>query len=174
MVNVNKDLVVNDAPEGGKRLAARLGDMQELLKVARDKGLPVAYAMDAHLPDDWEFRLRKPHGIAGTPGAEVADELAPQPGDTIFHKRGYDAFYETGLDPWLREKGISRLVIIGGPTNVDVRHTAVSAYNYRYHPIVVKDCTDASTEEYAVETLQDMFFCRRMTLAQFKEWIGCT
>jgi nicotinamidase-related amidase len=79
VVNVNKDLVVNDAPESGKRLAARLGDMQELLRVARDKGLPIAYAMDAHLPDDWEFRLRKPHGIAGTPGAEVADELAPQP-----------------------------------------------------------------------------------------------
>ena len=174
VVNVNKDLVVNDAPEGGERLAARLGNMQELLRVARDKGLPIVYAMDAHLPDDWEFRLRKPHGIAGTPGAEVADELAPQPGEPIFHKRGYDAFYETGLDPWLREKGISRLVIIGGPTNVDVRHTVVSAYNYRYRPIVVKDCTDASTEEYAVETLQDMFFCWRMTLAQFKEWIGGT
>jgi len=171
VVNVNKDLVYNNLPENGARIASHLDNMQELLSVAREKHIPVIYAMDAHFPDDWEFRIRKPHGIVGTPGAEVADELAPQPGDAIFYKRGYDAFYETGLDPWLREKGITRLIIIGGPTNVDVRYTVVSAYNYRYRPIVVKDCTDASTEEYAVETLQDMFFCWRMTLDRFKEWI---
>jgi nicotinamidase-related amidase len=52
-----------------------------------------------------------------------------------------------------------------------VRHTVVSAYNYRYRPIVIKDCTDASTEEFAVETLQDMFFCRRMTLDDWRAWI---
>jgi len=171
VVNVNKDLVLNNLPENGERLASRLDNMKELLNVAREVNLPVLYAMDAHLPDDWEFRIRKPHGIAGTPGAEVVDELTPRLGDTIFYKRGYDGFYETGLDPWLREKGIARLIIIGGPTNVDVRHTVVSAYNYRYRPIVIKDCTDASSEEYAVETLQDLFFCWRMTLDKFKEWI---
>jgi nicotinamidase/pyrazinamidase len=171
VVNVNRDLVAHNLPEDGRRLAARLDSLRELLAFARGRGLPVAYAMDAHLPDDWEFRVRAPHGIAGTPGAEVAPEIAPQPGDALFHKRGYDAFYETGLDPWLREKGIERLVIAGGPTNVDVRHTVVSAYNYRFRPIVVKDCTDASTEEFAVETLQDMFFCRRMTLDEFRTWL---
>jgi nicotinamidase-related amidase len=172
VVNVNKDLVEHDLPEEGGRLAARLDKMQDLLSLAREKGLPVIYAMDAHLPDDWEFRVRKPHGIEGTQGAQVADEIAPLPGDAVFAKRGYDAFYETGLDPWLREKGITRLVIIGGPTNVDLRHTVVSAYNLRYAPIVIKDCVDASTEEYAVETLQDMFFCWRMTLDSFKEWLS--
>jgi len=171
VVNVNRDLVAHNLPEDGRRLAARLGAMSELLALARRRGLPVAYAMDAHLPDDWEFRVRAPHGIAGTPGAEVAPEIAPQPGDALFYKRGYDAFYETGLDPWLREKGIERLAIVGGPTNVDVRHTVVSAYNYRYRPIVVKDCTDASTEEFSVETLQDMFFCRRMVLDEFRTWL---
>ncbi len=171
VVNVNRDLVLNNLPENGARVASRLGNMKELLHVAREVNLPVIYAMDAHLPDDWEFRIRKPHGIAGTPGAEVVDELAPRPGDAIFRKRGYDAFYETGLDPWLREKRISRLIIIGGPTNVDVRHTVVSAYNYRYRPIVIKDCTDASSEEYAVGTLQDLFFCWRMTLDKFKAWL---
>ena len=171
VVNVNKDLVHNSLPEDGTRVASRMENMQELIRVAREQGLPVIYAMDAHLPEDWEFSVRKPHGITGTPGAEVVDELAPHSEDAIFNKRGYDAFYETGLDPWLREKGITRLIIIGAPTNVDIRHTVVSAYNHRYRPIVVKDCTDASTEEYAVETLQDMFFCWRMTLDKFKEWI---
>jgi nicotinamidase-related amidase len=172
VVNVNKDLVTNNLPEDGTRLAGRLESMQKLLRVARDRHLPVLYAMDAHLPDDWEFRIRKPHGIAGTQGAEIADELAAEPGDPIFYKRGYDAFYETGLDAWLREKGIARVVIVGGPTNVDLRYTVVSAYNYRYRPIVIKDCTDASTEEFASEALQDMFFCRRMVLDDFCEWIG--
>ncbi len=171
VVNVNKDLIENNLPESGARLAARLGAIAELLDAARAAGLPVVYAMDAHLPDDWEFRRRQPHGVAGTLGAQVVDELTPRPGDVLLTKRAYDAFYESGLDPWLREHGITRLVIVGGPTNVDLRHTVVSAYNYRYRPIVVKDCTDARTEEYAVETLQDLFFCWRMTLERFKEWV---
>jgi nicotinamidase/pyrazinamidase len=172
VVNVNKDLVENNLPESGARVAARLGEMRALLEVARGGGLPILYAMDAHLPDDWEFRRRVPHGIAGTPGAAVVDPLAPLPGDVLFSKRTYDAFYETGLDPWLRERGITRLVVIGAPTNVDLRYTVVSAYNARYRPVVVKDCTEASTEEFYAETLQDLFFCRRMTLEQFREFIS--
>jgi nicotinamidase-related amidase len=171
VVNVNRDLVENNLPEDGARLAGRLPALRSLLEVARAHGLPVLYALDAHLPDDWEFRRRRPHGVAGTPGAMVPDAIAPQPGDVVFAKRSYDAFYETGLDPYLREHGITRLVLAGGPTNVDLRHTAVAAYNLRYRPIIVKDCTDASTEEYAAETLQDMFFTRRMTLPQFREWL---
>ena len=171
VINANKDLVLNNLPENGARVAGILDAMKTLLSVARSYDIPVLYAMDAHLSDDWEFQVRKPHGIVGTRGAEVVDELAPQPEDVIFQKRGYDAFYETGLDPWLREQGITRLIIMGAPTNVDVRHTVVTAYNLRYRPIVIKDCTEASTEEYAVETLQDMFFCRRMDLDSFAGWI---
>jgi nicotinamidase-related amidase len=171
VVNVNKDLVANNLPESGTRLAARLETIADLLHSAREKGLPVIYAMDAHVPGDWEFRLRLPHGIAGSEGAQVADELAPLPGDAVFYKRGYDAFFETGLDPWLREQGITRLAIAGGPTNIDLRHTVVSAYNLRLKPIVIKECTAASTEELEDETLQDMFFCWRVSLDKFKEWM---
>lgn len=172
VVNVNKDLVHKSLPEDGSRVAAILGKMKEAVEAARRHDIPVLYAMDAHLVGDWEFRVRKPHGIAGTTGAEIVDELAPKSGDVIFNKRGYDAFYETGLDPWLREHGVERVIIIGAPTNVDIRHTVVSAYNLRYRPIVIKDCTEASTEEFAAETLADMFFCRRMDLEAFKAWIA--
>lgn len=171
VVNVNKDLVVNNLPECGTRLADRLESIAALLRAAREKGLPIVYAMDGHVPDDWEFRLRLPHGVTGTEGAQVVDELAPMPGEAVFSKRGYDAFFETGLDPWLREQGIARLVIAGGPTNIDLRHTVVSAYNLRYRPIVVKECTAASSEELEDETLQDMFFCWRLSLDRFQEWI---
>ena len=85
-------------------------------------------------------------------------------------KKAYDAFYDTGLDQLLRQKGISELVVVGGPTNVDLRHTVMSAYNYRYTPIVIKDCTDAKTEELTLGSLEDMFFARRMTLDKFMEW----
>lgn len=171
VVNVNRDLVENNLPEDGSRLARRLDNIKELLGLARVNGLPIVYGMDAHEEDDWEFQIRKPHGVVGTTGAEVAEELAPRAGDTVFRKRSYDAFYETGLDPWLREKGIDRLVVVGGPTNVDLRHTVVSAYNRRYRPIVIKDCTDASTEAFHGKTLQDMFFSWRMTLDRFREWV---
>lgn len=170
VVNVNKDLVEHDLPEDGSRINDCLDKIAALLHYARKKEIPIIYAMDAHLPDDCEFKLRKPHGIAGTLGSAVAEKIKPQEGDMVLFKKAYDAFYYTGLDNLLRQKGISELVVAGGPTNVDLRHTVMSAYNYRYTPIVIKDCTDSKTEELTSGSLEDMFFARRMTLEKFMEW----
>ena len=170
VVNVNKDLIEHDLPENGSRIADCLDSINALLHYARRKEISIIYAMDAHLPDDCEFKFRKPHGIAGTYGSAIVEKIKPHDGDTVLFKKAYDAFYDTGLDQLLRQKGISELVVVGGPTNVDLRHTVMSAYNYRYTPIVIKDCTDAKTEELTLGSLEDMFFARRMTLDKFMEW----
>jgi nicotinamidase-related amidase len=36
--------------------------------------------------------------LQGTWGAEIVDELKPEPNDTIIKKLRYDAFYGTSLD----------------------------------------------------------------------------
>ena len=40
-----------------------------LLDQARERGWPVVYANDAHLPGDFEERVWGPHALAGSPGA---------------------------------------------------------------------------------------------------------
>ena len=84
-----------------------------LLSAARERGWPICYANDAHLPGDMEETLWGLHALAGTPGAQVIPELAPQPGDFAFPKRWYSGFHETGLDMYLKQSGIDTVILTG-------------------------------------------------------------
>ncbi|MEI6625232.1 MAG: isochorismatase family cysteine hydrolase, partial [Thermoleophilia bacterium] len=92
---------------------AIIGPLAELLDGARERGWPVCYVNDAHLPGDVEEHLWGPHALAGTPGAQVIPELAPQPGDVQFAKRYYSGFHETGLDMYLRQRGVETVIVTG-------------------------------------------------------------
>ena len=47
-----------------------------LLKAAREKGVPVIFCNDCHIPGiDRELKLWGNHALKGTPGAEVIPEL---------------------------------------------------------------------------------------------------
>jgi len=66
--------------------------------------------------------------MAGSPGAAVIDQLAPQPGDVIVPKRYYSAFTQTDLDATCRVRGITRLVVAGQDTDCCCRHTSYDAF----------------------------------------------
>src|SRR5262245_30474668 len=53
----------------------------------------------------------------GQPGAEFQDSLAPLPGEHVVEKNVPDALINTGLERWLRVRGIVKLVIVGVSTN---------------------------------------------------------
>lgn len=121
----------------------------ELLKVARanrDDWL-VVYANDAHLPDDFELAVWGEHAMAGTPAAEIIPALAAVPTDVILPKRSYSSFYETGLDPLLRQHGVDTLVLTGQHTNCCLRHTSADAFFRGYGLIVPPDATEALSDE---------------------------
>ena len=67
----------------------------------------VIYGNDAHRPGDFELAVFGEHAMAGSAGAAVIDQLAPQPGDVIVPKRYYSAFTQTDLDATCRIRGIS-------------------------------------------------------------------
>ena len=71
--------------------------LQMLLFHYCDQGIPVVYINEAHRPDydDVEFKKRGVHCIAGSWGADVIDELKPEPGDHVVGKRRYSGFYDT-------------------------------------------------------------------------------
>lgn len=121
--------------------------LQTLLDGARAAGVPVVYSGDAHLPEDFELRVWGEHAMAGTEGAEVIPELAPQEGDHEVPKRTYSAFHETGLDSLLRGLGIDTVVVTGLHTNICDRHTTADAFFRGYRVVVVTDGTEAFTEE---------------------------
>ncbi|MDH5438262.1 MAG: cysteine hydrolase [Candidatus Bathyarchaeota archaeon] len=143
--------MLNDFVTGAlkcERASRIIPNIQRLLDFARKEGIPIIYVSDAHLPGvDNELELWPPHAMVGTKGAEIIEELKPVKGDYTLQKRRYSAFYETGLEPLLRELKVDTVVLVGLVTNVCIQHTAADAFFRGYRIIVPEDCVEAPTEQ---------------------------
>ena len=88
--------------------------MHGFLKRCRSLSIPVIFANDSFLREDFLFKGRlKPYAIRGTAGEQVLHDLAPEPTDIILPKRRFSAFFKTDLDQTLRTYGLDT-VAIGG------------------------------------------------------------
>ncbi len=114
---------------------------------ARTAGIPVIFVCDAHSPDDDEFAVLAPHAIAGTDGAKIVEELAPQNGDIIVEKTRYSGFFETELAARLQALGVSTIALCGCQTDCCVMHTAADGFFRGFRPVLLDDATAARTEE---------------------------
>ena len=83
----------------------------------------------------------------GRPGFAFRDFALPMEGETVFVKRVHSAFIGTGLETFLRERGIARLVISGVRTDHCVSITARMAHDLGFEVLVVGDACHA----FAVE-----------------------
>ncbi|MBW2411278.1 MAG: cysteine hydrolase, partial [Deltaproteobacteria bacterium] len=87
-----------------------------LIEGFRDQGWPVVFSTDAFGKGDFIFKGRmQPHSLAGTRGAEVVDDLDMREQDFWLPKPRFSAFFDTGLEDWLRERKVS-LCAVGGIT----------------------------------------------------------
>lgn len=133
------------------------------LERARQHDCPVIYLCDRHDAEDREFAMWPPHCLAGTWGAQVISELAPQAGDYLIPKRRYSGFYGTDLDLRLRELGVADLVLAGVCTNICVLYTAADARMRNYGVAVLTDGV-ASFDEQA----------HRFALGEMEKTLGAT
>jgi nicotinamidase-related amidase len=118
----------------------------------------VVFSNDAHDPSDPELRVWGEHALAGTPGAEVVPELAPQPGprEIVSPKRSYGAFDGTGLDEQLKALGVDEVILTGQHTHICVQHSAYGALIRGYRVTVPRDgvcCFGDVDAEAALEYL---------------------
>ncbi len=78
----------------------------------------------------------------GEPGNALQAAVADLPHDLFVAKHVNSAFYGTPeLEPWLRERGIGQVVIVGIQTNQCVETTARMAGNLGFDTIVPLDAT---------------------------------
>lgn len=157
---------------GSERARSIIPAIRELLNLARERGWPVIYLCDAHIPDDYEFRKWGAHALRGTKGSEVVEELAPQEGDVVVQKMRFDGFYETGLDTILRAKGVDTVILAGISTDICVQQTAVGAYYRGYGIIVPEECVQGITEEghrRGLEYMRDILGAVVVPLAEVRK-----
>lgn len=116
--------------------------------------------------DSFEKHLSKPRKgqqarfyIAGTPGAEICDELVDvvdEELDLIVTKHHYSAFDQTSLLTALRTKLVTEVYICGILTNVGVYSTAADAVQHGLQVTVVEDCLGYRSEDKHEEALRQM------------------
>lgn len=131
-----------------------------VLAAWRAAGALVVHTREAHAPDLSDCppakRLRGspslrigdagPMGrilVAGEPGNQIIEALAPEPGEWVIDKPGKGAFYATGLHERLQARGISHLVFMGVTTEVCVQTSMREANDRGYDCLLVEDGTES-------------------------------
>ena len=133
---------------------------KNIISEARAKGIKIVYLQMAYSPDlsdtgpkdspasqkSRSLALIREHPelcdklcFSGSWGAEIIEELKPEPGDIVVRKQKYDGFIGTNLDIILRTFGIKYLIYVGTATNICVESTLRRSFFLDYFPILVSD-----------------------------------
>ncbi len=89
--------------------------------------------------------------LDGSWGAQIVDELKPEPSDIFVTKYRYSGFWDTPLDSILRNLGITTLLFGGVNADQCVMSTLQDAMFLGYDCILVKDCAGTTSPSYCME-----------------------
>ena len=109
-------------------------NVARLLTAWRATGRPVVHVQHLYREPDSPYR-------PGQPGCDFKDEVRPQAGECVVQKSTNNAFIDTGLGPFLDDRGIDTLVVTGVVTNNCVEATVRMAGNLGYRTYLVADAT---------------------------------
>jgi nicotinamidase-related amidase len=128
----------------------------KLIKGFRAHGWPVVFSTDAFHEEDFIFNSRlKPHSLAGTAGAEVIDDLDQSEEDYWLPKPRFSAFFNTGLEKWLRDREVTLCAVAGIATHICVLATALDALCHDFKAVLLEDCTASYSETIHDRTLDN-------------------
>ena len=165
-IDVQNDFTLIDAPAEIPGTLARLPAMRRLLQGCRQQQRPIIQVVRLYLPDGTNVDLCRRQlieqgasiVIAGTPGAELAKALKPDPRvsldaelllagklqpigsrEWLMYKPRWGAFYRTPLEEHLRDLEVNTLVICGCNFPNCPRATIYEASERDFRLVVVPD-----------------------------------
>jgi nicotinamidase/pyrazinamidase len=177
MLDRNDALLITDVQRDflpGGALAVPGGDevVPVLSRLAAEfaaRKLPIVASRDWHPVAHCSFSAQggpwPAHCVAGTdgaaidPGLRLPDDTRIVDKATSAGKDAYSAFEETDLDDWLRERGVTRLVLGGLATEYCVVNTARDALQLGYDVILLADAIraiDAADGQKAIDELRSL------------------
>lgn len=145
------------APYAGAPIPEMVANIAALTGAAREAGVPVFYTAQPGrqaaadrglLTEFWGDGIgavidADPHA------ADVVDELAPRPGDTVLTKWRYSAFQRSTFTEQLAEAGRDQLLITGVYAHIGCQATAVEAFMRDIRPFFLGDAVaDFSRERH--------------------------
>ncbi len=137
---------------------------------ARRAGEPIAWVQHFNRPTE------SAAFVPGSWGAELSPELKPREGDTNekrFTKDVFGAFTATGLEAWLRARGVTQVLLVGFYAHMCVSTTAREALVRDFDVVIDPDATGAGAIEHARLGSQSADEVRRSALLQLSN-MGAT
>ena len=148
--------------------------LTELTLFAAANGIQIISDTDAHAEDDPEFKIWKPHCVAGTAGQQKAPGtllnrtvvLSSAPGaieslagiesaqQIIVEKQTLDCFSNPSLDPLLDRIKADRYVVYGVVTEICVQFAAFGLLDTRARVELVTDAIRSLNEKDAREMIR--------------------
>ena len=113
-----------------------LGNILAAMDAATARGLPVVVVQHAGAADSPVFR-------PNTPGYELHPEVAGRPRDHLVVKNLPGSFTGTGLEDWLRGRGLDAVTICGYMTQMCCDTTARQAFHRGFLVEFLSDATGA-------------------------------
>ncbi len=147
------------------RLRLAIEPLSRLLAAARAAGLLIVFTRlvhDSRIPDVGERHHIMPEAWVardyrlgpGSWGAEIVEELTPQPNEFVIDKADYSSFYGTELEQILRRRGIRTLIITGTVAYACVLHTAFDAFVRDFDVIVAKEAVSSWFDDLQTATFR--------------------
>jgi nicotinamidase/pyrazinamidase len=162
---------------GAEKLAPAL---ERLTRWAVDKGVPIIASVDAHAPDDPEFKDFPPHCVAGTPGQkklhetlgnrplfienrplELSIPMIEQAGvlrydQYVFEKQTFSLFGNVNAEKILGRIAPRKFVVYGVATDYCVKAIVLDLLEQGAEVEVVEDAIAAVAEESGLAALEEM------------------
>lgn len=119
-----------------------IAPLQELLALARSRGLPIFYTTAETRKEVDPDKVRATHRDerVGDDAYRIREDFRPERGDIVIYKERASAFFGTPLIAHLRRRGVESLIVCGESTSGCVRASVVDAYSYGFHTVVVEEC----------------------------------
>jgi nicotinamidase-related amidase len=131
---VDMQVEMADRIAGGRLpvIPEALAHMAQLAQLFRARGQEVVHVH--HHDNDAASPFRR-----GTPSGAPMQGTAPQGDEAVFWKSGSSAFVGTGLDAYLRRKGVDLIVVIGAVAAFCVTSTVRAASDLGFKVILPSD-----------------------------------
>lgn len=142
----NDDVWPSSCGEPGRKAVKAIA---RVVRVAQQHGVPCFFTRFELAPDGSDIGgyrhkrdlLETEHWcLAGSPGAELVDDLQPAAGDVVFVKKKPSGFHGTPLLGYLINRSVDTVIIMGGATSNCIRATVFDAASYNFRAIVPQEC----------------------------------
>lgn len=147
VIDLLQGYTLKGAPLFAPGVVKAVKEMPELLKLARQKKMPVIHTRVFYNPSDFidgGVWIRKAPVlkslVPGNKYAQFCKGVEPGKGELVIVKNYASAFFGTSLAATLTAAGIDTLMITGCTTSGCIRASAVDAVQNGFRPIVVREC----------------------------------